>query len=103
MYAFKQGLQINGMEIMEEYPAKVAEMLLENEIDVGLVPVAIIPKLTEHYIISDYCIGAERQVDRCVCLVRCRLIRLKSHFRLPKQNIGSACKILIKQYWKICR
>src|SRR4051812_18064395 len=49
MYAFRHGLKIHGMEIVEEYPAKVAAMLLNHEIDVGLVPVAIIPKLKEYY------------------------------------------------------
>src|SRR3954470_12694386 len=67
MYAFKHGTVIEGMEIIEGYPAKIAAMLLNDEIDVGLVPVAIIPKLKEHYIISDYCIGAEQQVGS-VCL-----------------------------------
>ncbi len=67
MYAFKHGLKIHGMEIVEAYPAKIASMLLNDEIDVGLVPVAIIPKLKEHYIISDYCIGAEQAVAS-VCL-----------------------------------
>ncbi len=55
------------VELIEEYPSKIAGMLVDGSIDVGLVPVAVIPKLNEWHIISDYCIGAETNVAS-VCL-----------------------------------
>ena len=60
----KLGQQI---DLVEEYPSKIAGMLVDGTIDVGLVPVAIIPKLAEWHIISNYCIGAEGEVAS-VCL-----------------------------------
>ena len=36
---------LKRIELIEDYPAKIAAGLLNNEIDVGLVPVAVIPKL----------------------------------------------------------
>ena len=53
---------MDGVELIEAYPANIAKMLLEDTIDMGLVPVAVIPLLTKAQIISDYCIGAEGEV-----------------------------------------
>ena len=38
------------MDLVLDYPAKVAQMLLNDEIDMGLVPVAVIPRLREWHI-----------------------------------------------------
>ena len=54
IYGFQQGLMNNSIELTEDYPSSIAAMLLNDEIDVGLVPVAIIPALKEYHIISDY-------------------------------------------------
>src|SRR3954471_20900791 len=59
VYGWKHGFDIPNAKLIEAYPAKVAEMLLDDEIDIGLVPVAIIPRLKEAHIVTDYCIGAE--------------------------------------------
>jgi len=44
--------------LIEEYPALLADMLQKGNIDVGLVPVAIIPELPQSYICGNYCIGS---------------------------------------------
>jgi chorismate dehydratase len=102
MYAFKHGLKINGMQIVEEYPAKVAKMLLDNEIDVGLVPVAIIPRLREYFIISDFCIGAEQPVAS-VCLFSEVPLEQITKVILDYQSKTSVAlaRILIEKYWKL--
>ena len=102
MYAFKHGLQIKGMKITEGYPAKIAAMLLNDEIDVGLVPVAIIPKLKEHYIISDYCIGAEGAVASVCLFSEAPLEKIKKVI-LDYQSKTSVAlaRVLIENYWKL--
>ena len=55
------------IDLVIDYPANVAKLLVENKIDIGLIPVAAIPLLREHYIISDYCIGCDGEVAS-VCL-----------------------------------
>ncbi|RYD80725.1 MAG: hypothetical protein EOP53_07625, partial [Sphingobacteriales bacterium] len=67
VYGFEKGLMKDEVELFFDYPAKIAAMLLNDEIDVGLIPVAVLPKLKEHHIISDYCIGASQPVAS-VCL-----------------------------------
>lgn len=48
-------------------PSDCAKKLLNGEVDLGLVPVAIIPELKEAHIVSNYCIGADGPVES-VCL-----------------------------------
>jgi len=89
------------VEIVEEYPAKIAGMLVEGSIDVGLVPVAIIPKLHEWHIITDYCIGAEGDVAS-VCLFSEVPMEGIETVLLDYQSRTSVnlCKVLLKHYWK---
>jgi chorismate dehydratase len=67
IYGFEQGMMADEIDLVIDYPANVAKLLVENKIDIGLIPVAAIPLLMEHYIISDYCIGCDGEVAS-VCL-----------------------------------
>lgn len=55
------------IELTGAYPAKLAQMLLKGEVDVGLIPVAAIPQLHEYHIVGNYCIGTEGEIAS-VCL-----------------------------------
>ncbi len=102
VYGFRQGMMQNRIEIIEDYPASIAAMLLADEIDLGLVPVAIIPKLTAHHIISDYCIGAVGEVAS-VCLFSDVPIESVTEVLLDYQSRTSVqlAKLLLREYWKV--
>ena len=89
-------------ELVIDYPSKIASMLLENAIDVGLVPVAIIPEMKEYHIISDYCIGSVGEVVS-VCLFSEVPMDKIEKVLLDYQSRTSVAllKILITEYWKI--
>lgn len=55
------------IELIPEYPSRVAEMLIHDEIDVGLIPVAVIPDLPSWHLVGDYCISTDGEVAS-VCL-----------------------------------
>jgi chorismate dehydratase len=90
-----------AIELIKEYPSKIATQLLEGSIDVGLVPVAVIPKMKEYHIISDYCIGAEGNVAS-VCLFSDVELDQVEKILLDYQSRTSVtlCKVLLKHYWK---
>jgi chorismate dehydratase len=90
------------IDLVEDYPAKIAEMLLADEIDVGLVPVAIIPKLASPHIISDYCIGAEGAVAS-VSLFSDVPIGQVDKVLLDYQSRTSVnlARILLRDFWKV--
>ena len=102
MYGFEIGMMAEKVDLKIDYPSRIASMLLENTIDVGLVPVTIIPEMKEHYIISDYCIGCDGEVAS-VCLFSEVPLDKIEKVLLDYQSRTSIelLKILIKQYWKI--
>ena len=102
IYGFEHGMMAESIELKIDFPSKIASMLLEDEIDVGLVPVAVIPEMKEYYIISDYCIGCDGEVAS-VCLFSEVPINEIKTLLLDYQSRSSVdlLKILISQFWKI--
>jgi chorismate dehydratase len=90
------------IELIEEHPAKLADMLISGEIDLGLIPVAAIPQLKEHYIIGDYCIGTEGEVAS-VCLFSEVPVQEIKRVYLDYQSRSSVALLqwLMKEYWGI--
>jgi len=50
------------IELVGGYPSKLATLLKNGEIDIGLIPVASIPELPEYHICGDYCIATEGEI-----------------------------------------
>jgi chorismate dehydratase len=102
IFGFENGLMKDNVDLIIDYPSKIAGMLLKDELDVGLVPVAIIPELNEWHVISDYCIGSVGEVAS-VCLFSEVPMNEIETILLDYQSRTSVAllKILIKEYWKI--
>jgi chorismate dehydratase len=102
LYGIRHHAVLEQIELIEDYPSNIAQLLIENKIDVGLIPVAIMPRLNEHYIITDYCIGADGPVAS-VCLFSDTSIEEVQKVYLDYQSKTSVhlAKILLKDYWKI--
>lgn len=85
-----------------DYPAAVARQLIEGSVDVALVPVAVIPKLEESHIISDFCIGAEGPVAS-VCLFSDVPLKQIKRIYLDYQSRTSVAllKLLVRDYWRL--
>ena len=67
MYGLRLPPIADEIELIEETPARLADLLLNDEIDLGLVPTAVISQLKECFIACEYCIGTETEVAS-VCL-----------------------------------
>lgn len=93
---------MKDIQLVPDYPANIAAMLLEDKIDVGLVPVAVMPRLREAHIVTDYCIGCDGPVAS-VCLLSDVPLHEIKKVLIDYQSRTSAnlIKILIKHYWKI--
>lgn len=102
IYGFEQGMMSDRVELIADYPSRIAGMLVNDEIDLGLVPVAVIPLLKESYIISDYCIGAEGEVAS-VCLFGDMPMEGISEVLLDYQSRTSVrlARLLLRDYWKV--
>lgn len=101
LYGIKRHPVMDEIELIEDYPSKIAQMLIEDEIDIGLIPVAATRRLTEWYIDSDYCIGSNGTVAS-VCIFSEVPIEEVEKVYLDYQSRTSVnlAKILLKEYWK---
>lgn len=105
-YPFIYGLENtpvkNKIELFLDTPAQCANKLLNNDVDIGLIPVSEIPKLKYNEIISDFCLGSKYNV-RTVLLISQFPIREIKTIYLDEQSRTSnnLIKILTTKYWKI--
>jgi chorismate dehydratase len=84
------------------HPAAIAEMLLSGSIDIGLVPVAIIPHLPSYHIAGNYCIGTEGEIASVALFsdVPMQEIR-KVYLDYQSRTSVALLKYLMKDYWGI--
>ena len=76
-------------------------MLLNDEIDVGLVPVVVIPMMTEAHIITDYCIGADGEVASVALFSEVPMEEVtKVLLDYQSQTSVNLAKLLLKEYWE---
>ena len=102
IHGLKQSELIKIIDLQLDYPSICADKLINGTVDLALVPVAVIPKLKEAYIISDYCMGANGAVDT-VCLYSDVPVEEIESIALDYQSRTSVAllKILLNEYWQL--
>ena len=102
IYGLKQSKLLDTIDLQLDYPAICADKLINGEVDIALVPVVVIPQLEDAYIISDYCIGSDAEVDT-VCLYSNVPISEIESIALDYQSRTSTAllRLLLNEYWKI--
>tara|TARA_B100000809_G_scaffold145240_1_gene142847 strand:- start:8064 stop:8831 length:768 start_codon:yes stop_codon:yes gene_type:complete len=102
LYGINKSEIKNQLDLSLDIPSECAKKLLSGEVDIGLVPVAILPQLKEYHIVSDYCIGAVGNVDSVALYSNVPLDEIESVY-LDYQSRSSVnlVKVLAKEYWHI--
>ena len=102
VYGIEHSGFLRNYSLSLDIPSLCAEKLLKKKVDIGLAPVAIIPQLKEHYILSDFCIGADGPVKSVMLYSEVSLAEIKNIF-LDNQSRTSVMlvQILAKYFWKI--
>lgn len=102
LYGLNHSALKQDTDVWLDYPSAIAKALLEGEIDIGLVPVAIIPLMKEYHIISDYCIGCDGPVGS-VCIFSDVPLEETNRLLLDYQSRTSVALagILLKHHWKL--
>jgi chorismate dehydratase len=95
------------MELTLDYPARVAQQLKEDSVDIALLPVAVIPEIPGARIVCDYGIGADGEVAS-VCIFSRMPIEEVRELYLDYQSRTSVrlAQILLRHHWKqevICK
>ncbi len=99
------GLQLlhvqKSIELILDYPAKVAKALQNKSIDIGLVPIAIIPEIPHAKIVGTHCIASNNKVASVCLFSKVPLSEIKNVL-LDYQSRTSVqlVKILFNKLWK---
>lgn len=102
---FIYGLQHSGMpgkiELSLDNPTDCAQKLIDDVVDIGLIPVAATLSLPKWDIVSDYCIGSVGAVNSVFVFSNCD-IREATVLQLDPQSrtSNSLAKVLVKYFWK---
>ena len=102
IFGLKNHAVFDQIDLQLDTPADCANKLLSGEVDLGLVPVAIIPQLAESHIITDCCIGADGAVET-VCLFSEVPLDEIEEVILDYQSLTSVqlVQLLAEKHWKI--
>lgn len=89
-------------ELSLDIPSACAAKLLGGQVDIGLVPVAIIPLLKNAEIISDYCIGSEGKVASVLLVSNHPLTEIdKIYLDYQSRTSVMLCRVLCDIHWQI--
>ena len=102
LYGLENSSLIDQIELTTDLPSVIAKQLLNDEIDVGLVPVRVIPALNEAHIISDFGITCDGEVGSVIICSEVPLDKAEKVF-LDYQSRTSAAltQLLLNDYWKL--
>ncbi|MFZ1260586.1 MAG: menaquinone biosynthesis protein [Chitinophagaceae bacterium] len=102
LYGLERKPISDRIELVGDYPSKVAQLLINDEIDLGLIPVAVLPSLSEYHIIGDYCIGTQGEIASVALFSEVPMNEIKKVY-LDYQSRTSVAllKYLMKEYWGI--
>lgn len=89
-------------KVSTDIPSVCAQKLIENQADIGLIPVAMIQHLNEAHIISDFCIAADGKVASVLLVSNVPLPQIQQVILdLESRTSVMLARILCKEYWKI--
>jgi chorismate dehydratase len=102
LYGLERPPISSQIDLIGAYPSKIADMLQQGDIDVGLVPVAALKQMNEYYLVGDHCIGTEGEIASVALFSEVPVHDIKTVY-LDYQSRTSVAllKYLMKEYWGI--
>ncbi|MFN5460659.1 MAG: menaquinone biosynthetic enzyme MqnA/MqnD family protein, partial [Bacteroidota bacterium] len=87
--------------IEQDIPAICAEKTINNKVDIGLVPIAVLSKHKNLKIISDFCIGSQGKVDSVMLYSQKPVNELQKIYLDPESKTSvQLVRILCQELWK---
>jgi len=101
LLGMEQGPFKDKIDLIKSYPAQIAQNLLDDTIDIGLVPVAIMPLLSNPQIVSKYVIGTEGEVASVALFSQVPMEQIERvYLDYQSRTSVALAKVLLTQYWK---
>jgi len=89
------------IEIIKDYPSRIADLLIKNKVDISLMPVAALIDVPQYKIITNYCIGCKGPVATVQLFANEKLDVLHT-IHVDYQSLTSIAllRMLLRDYWK---
>lgn len=102
LYGLERPPAAGLIELTGDYPANVARQLQEGKLDLGLIPVAVIPSLPEYHIVGDYCIGTEGEIASVALFSEVPMDEItRVYLDYQSRTSVMLLRFLMKEYWGI--
>ena len=102
IYGIEHSSVRDQIDLSLDVPADCAMKLIENKVDIGLIPVAAIPLVPNAQIISDYCIGSVGAVNSVFIFSNVAVDEIKTVKLDPQsQTSNNLAKVLLKNHFKV--
>ncbi len=102
LYGLERSSLLQNMDLQLDIPSDCAAKLMDGRVDIGLIPVAVLPMLAFYEILSDYCIGANGEVNSVFLLSNLPLNKINT-IQLDEHSKTSnlLTRVLASKHWKI--
>ena len=102
IYGIQHSTIIDQIDLSLDIPSDCAQKLIDDKVDIGLIPVAAALNLPEWHIVSDYCIGANGAVNSVFIFSNCDIHEVKAIQLDPQSRTSNnLAKVLMKNFWKV--
>ena len=102
VYGLNHSQELEDMELSLDIPSVCANKLIDNQVDIGLVPVAALLHIPGYKIISPFCIGADGAVDSVFIFSNKPIEAIRTVQLDPQSRTSNnLAKVLLKNYWKV--
>lgn len=83
-------------------PSECAKLFIDGKVDIALVPVGALNELGNYQIVSDFCVGAEKNVRSVVVVSNSPINKInKIHLDNHSRTSVKLTQILARELWKI--
>jgi chorismate dehydratase len=102
LYGLQHADVIDSIDLSLDMPSDCAQKLIDNVVDIGLIPVAATLSMPHWEIISAYCIGAVGAVNSVFIFSNCDIKDVKTVQLDPQsRSSNNLARVLLKNFWLI--
>ncbi|RYU92329.1 radical SAM protein [Mucilaginibacter terrigena] len=102
LYGLQHSAIKDRIDLSLDMPSDCAQKLIDNVVDIGLIPVAAALNLPHWEIVSAYCIGASGAVNSVFIFSNCDIKDVKRVQLDPEsRSSNNLARVLLKNYWKV--
>lgn len=102
LYGLQHSAIKDRIDLSLDMPSDCAQKLIDDKVDIGLIPVAATLSLPQWEIVSAYCIGAVGPVNSVFIFSNCPIEQVtKIQLDPESRSSNNLAKVLLKNYWKV--